>query len=92
MATLLSLRVPHYGYALLQTLQSKGIDIEANTLYPLLRRLEEQALLTSSWDTTDKRPRKYYAISRKGEQTLYVLLAEWKKMQNSIESMQRRDG
>lgn len=91
MATLMCLRNPHYGYALLQTMQEKGISIEANTLYPLLRRLEEQELLTSSWDVTEKRPRKYYTISDKGEQVLAVLQAEWKKMQASIDSM-RKEG
>lgn len=87
MAILLSLREPHYGYALLQTMQGIGIHIEANTLYPLLRRLEEQELLTSTWDVSEKRPRKYYVISDKGEQVLAVLLAEWKRMQLGIDSI-----
>ena len=87
MATLISLREPHYGYALLQTMQDVGLDIEANTLYPLLRRLEEQGLLLSTWDVSAKRPRKYYVISDKGEQVLAVLLAEWQRMQRSIDSM-----
>ena len=58
LAVLGSLREPRYGYALLQTLQEQSIDIEANTLYPLLRRLESQELLTSDWDTSESRPRK----------------------------------
>ena len=37
LAVLGSLDTPHYGYALLQTLQERGMEIEANTLYPLLR-------------------------------------------------------
>jgi DNA-binding PadR family transcriptional regulator len=91
MATLLCLRTPHYGYALLQTMQGLGIDIEANTLYPLLRRLEEQGLLTSSWDVSEKHPRKYYNVSGKGEEVLVVLLAEWEKMQKSIDMMESVD-
>ncbi len=89
MATLLCLRKPHYGYALLQTMQGMGIQIEANTLYPLLRRLEEQELLTSNWDVSEKRPRKYYTINDKGEQVLAVLLHEWKKMQKSIDAINK---
>ena len=54
LAVLGSLREPRYGYALLQTLQEQQIDIEANTLYPLLRRLESQGLLTSDWDTSQR--------------------------------------
>lgn len=84
MAVLGSLFQSHYGYALLQTLKEKGISIEANTLYPLLRRLESQGLLGSDWDTSESRPRKYYTISEKGKMVLHELLAEWKRMNDSL--------
>ena len=87
LAVLGSLREPRYGYALLQILQEQQIDIEANTLYPLLRRLESQELLTSDWDTSESRPRKYYAVSAKGKEVLRRLLTEWGNMQRSIESI-----
>ena len=87
MAVLGCLNEPHYGYALLQTLQKSGVDIEANTLYPLLRRLENQGLLTSDWDTTESRPRKYYTINDSGKQVLSKLLSEWKNMQDSIKTI-----
>ncbi|HBL50179.1 MAG TPA: PadR family transcriptional regulator, partial [Firmicutes bacterium] len=41
-----------YGYNLVNSLSEKGFNIEADTLYPLLRRLENQGLLESSWDTS----------------------------------------
>ena len=81
------LKKPYYGYALLQAMQEKGMEIEANTLYPLLRRLEGQGLLTSDWDVTESRPRKYYAISEKGKLVYKELIEEWKKMQDSIEAI-----
>ena len=84
LAVLGSLNTPHYGYALLQTLQEKGMDIEANTLYPLLRRLEKQELLVSYWDTTESRPRKYYTISKKGKAVRTKLFEKWKEMQKSL--------
>jgi DNA-binding PadR family transcriptional regulator len=84
LAVLGSLREPRYGYALLQTLTEQGIEIEANTLYPLLRRLESQELLTSDWDTSENRPRKYYVVSLKGKEALAQLMQEWEKMQKSI--------
>ena len=34
-----------YGYALVQSMEEKGVSIDPNTLYPLLRRLEKQGLL-----------------------------------------------
>jgi Predicted transcriptional regulators len=84
-AVLGCLEKSYYGYALLQTMQGKGISIEANTLYPLLRRLEGQGLLESDWDTTESRPRKYYIISDKGRRAFKELLLEWNKMQKSLE-------
>lgn len=87
LAVLGCLKKPYYGYALLQVMQEKLIDIEANTLYPLLRRLESQGLLASEWDTSESRPRKYYTISEKGKQVYKELLAEWKKMQISMETI-----
>ncbi|MBN2251848.1 MAG: PadR family transcriptional regulator [Candidatus Altiarchaeota archaeon] len=76
---------PHYGYALLQTMENKHIDIEANTLYPLLRRLESQGLLSSDWDTTESRPRKYYTISDKGRLVYRELMTEWKRIKDTID-------
>lgn len=81
------LRQSHYGYALLQSMQEKQIDIEANTLYPLLRRLESQGLLVSDWDTSESRPRKYYTVNKKGEMVYKELMAEWRKMQSNIETI-----
>lgn len=88
---LASLYKPHYGYELLEILQEVGVDIEANTLYPLLRRLEKQGLLTSSWDTTESRPRKYYLISPTGEKIFRELLVESKKMMLSLKRIQGED-
>lgn len=84
LAVLGCLKRPHYGYALLQTMQERGIEIEANTLYPLLRRLESQALLQSDWDTSENRPRKYYTVSEKGRAVMTELRREWERMQASL--------
>lgn len=73
-ASLVALRCPGYGYALLQRLTDNGFPVDANTLYPLLRRLEEQGLLTSEWNTEQKRPRKFYRTSDEGETVLTRLL------------------
>ena len=41
-----------YGYDLLRVLTERGLPAEEGTLYPILRRLESEGLLTSEWDTT----------------------------------------
>jgi PadR family transcriptional regulator, regulatory protein PadR len=83
-ASLIALRRPDYGYALLQRLTDHGLQVDANTLYPLLRRLEEQGLLTSQWNTEESRPRKFYQTSEEGEAVLERLLADLSAVQTSL--------
>lgn len=78
MAVLSSLQKEHYGYSLRQDLADHGLDINEGTLYPLLRRLEDQGLLESRWDVSESRPRRYYKIAKPGLETLLNLKAEWK--------------
>jgi DNA-binding PadR family transcriptional regulator len=86
-AALATLHRPTYGYALLETLAQAGFAVDGNTLYPLLRRLEKQGLLTSEWNTEESRPRKFYRVSADGEALLQVLLDEWQSLQQSIEKL-----
>jgi PadR family transcriptional regulator, regulatory protein PadR len=69
-----------YGYSLLKSLSEKGLEIDQGTLYPLLRRLETQGLLSSSWRLEDARPRRYYTISSEGQEVLPRLISEWESM------------
>lgn len=87
LSILLNTTEPTYGYSLAQSLQEAGVEIEHNTLYPLLRRLEKQNLLTSSWDTSESRPRKYYIRSEFGTTIADSLTKEWKKMNDTINHM-----
>ncbi|MGX9900516.1 PadR family transcriptional regulator [Arthrobacter sp. SA17] len=84
LACLMVLRTPDYGYALLETLDRLGFSVDANTLYPLLRRLEKQGLLSSDWNTDQARPRKFYSTSAEGRELADALLADWSDIQNSI--------
>lgn len=68
---------PAYGYELVKSLGDKGFPIEANTVYPLLRRLEKQGLLRSDWDTSTDKPRKYYQISPEGVRFFERMRAQW---------------
>jgi DNA-binding PadR family transcriptional regulator len=77
LACLIRLRTPDYGYALLESLNGLGITVDANTLYPLLRRLEKQGLLTSEWNTDEARPRKFYRTSDAGERLAAALTTDW---------------
>ncbi|HKL47204.1 MAG TPA: PadR family transcriptional regulator [Candidatus Izemoplasmatales bacterium] len=84
LTTLALLKEPHYGYSLIQTLENKGIPIEGNTLYPLLRRLAKQGLLMSEWETDGSKPRKYYRITDNGETVLKALKDTYKTSTQSL--------
>ncbi|TDE89469.1 PadR family transcriptional regulator [Occultella glacieicola] len=84
LACLLRLRRPDYGYALLEALAADGIDVDANTLYPLLRRLEKQGLVTSEWSTGETRPRKFYRTSDDGERLARDLTQDWYRLDAAL--------
>jgi DNA-binding PadR family transcriptional regulator len=87
LAVLSQLKSPQYGYSLIVLMKEKGLSLEANTLYPLLRRLEKQGILESLWDTDGTKPRKYYKLSSLGE-TVYLKLCEaWKDINNVVNNM-----
>lgn len=90
LAVLVQLQEPGYGYALLESLQEAGIEVDANTLYPLLRRLEKQELLISEWDTEGGRPRKYYRTSVTGSEMLSSLIEEWQRLNSSVQAITRK--
>jgi PadR family transcriptional regulator, regulatory protein PadR len=56
-------------------------------LYPLLRRLEKQGLLDSTWDTNEARPRKYYVLSELGKKVYEQLCEEWESIVNSLNGL-----
>jgi PadR family transcriptional regulator, regulatory protein PadR len=84
LAVLAQLRVEHYGYTLRKALADEGLAIEESTLYPLLRRLETQGLLTSEWREEEKRNKRFYRLSAAGAVILEQLLAEWNGINDSL--------
>ena len=78
-----------YGYALIDELAQRGLEIDQGTLYPLLRRLEEQGLLQSEWKVEGSRPRRYYVISPSGKELLTVLRNDWRQMATVMEELLR---
>jgi len=84
LASLLALQTPGYGYGLLEALERAGAPVAANTLYPLLRRLERQGMLTSEWDTSESRPRKFYRTSRDGVRLARALRREWQAIDAAL--------
>ena len=85
LAVLAQLRVEHYGYTLRKALAELGLEIDENTLYPLLRRLESQGLLMSEWREENKRRKRFYRLSPDGELILGQLLNEWRGINQALD-------
>lgn len=81
------LRQPTYGYDLLRVLAERGLPAEEGTLYPVLRRLEQEGLLRSAWDTSGSRPRKHYETTDEGRAALEALTGAWDRVDRSLRSI-----
>ena len=71
----------------MKELKAHDIPIEANTRYPLMRRLEAQGLLMSEWDTGEAKPRKYYSITEDGRIVLKRARENWTAFSGKVDSL-----
>lgn len=92
LAVLAQLRVEQYGYTLRKALSDRGMEIDENTLYPLLRRLESQGLLISEWREENKRNKRFYRLSPAGDEVLGRLLVEWQSINASLDGIVKESG
>lgn len=68
-----------YGYQIIKDMKPY-IEISESTLYPILKRLEEQKLLTVKTMEYNGRLRKYYYITESGRKRLTDFQEEWKEV------------
>lgn len=91
LSVLSQMDVPRYGYSLVQCMEEKGVAIDPNTLYPLLRRLERQGLLESRWETDGPKPRKYYTRTPFGDEIFEALKRQWREMAAGVEGLLKKE-
>lgn len=76
-----------YGYEMIKelTIKSENIfEFKEGTLYPILHNLEEKNYITSYWDETGAKKRKYYTITKQGKKHLKEKKEEWKIFSGGI--------
>ncbi len=68
-----------YGYAVAQRLRESGLGaVKGGTLYPVLTRLEQEGLLSTSWREGVGGPgRKFFAVTATGRTALAERAADW---------------
>ena len=87
LAVLGQLRREHYGYSLRTALAATGVEIDEGALYPMLRRLEAQGLLSSEWREEERRNKRFYRLSPMGAELLARLVAEWRGLNRSLDDI-----
>lgn len=77
----------HYGYELIKTLKQRSnnvFDMKEGTLYPILHKLENDELITSSNQEVSGRTRKVYHITEKGRKVLSKEKEEWREFSVAV--------
>ena len=79
-----------YGYEILQELSKYPIITSTeSTVYPLLRRLQKENYLQSTWQesTEGLPPRKYYSLTLDGKNYLDAMNTEWENLLNVMSDL-----
>ena len=80
----------YYGYEILQELSKYPIITSTeSTVYPLLRRLQKENYLQSTWqESTEGLPaRKYYSLTPDGKNYLDAMNTEWENLLNAMSDL-----
>lgn len=73
------LKEDSYGYKIVTDL-NPYIEISESTLYPILRRLENQDKLNTYNEVYEGRNRKYYKVTDKGKKQVKDFIVEWENV------------
>ena len=80
-----------YGYDIVKHL--RGLDtlvVREGTVYPILSRLKRDGLVRTSLEESPEGPaRKYYELTKRGEQLLSEMNAYWDVITKGIQSLRR---
>lgn len=72
---------PSYGYMIIRELE-QCLEISESTLYPILKRLEQNGSLKTYRQEYNGRIRKYYELTAEGQSRIDSFLDEWDEMRS----------
>ena len=81
---------PAHGYEVIAALKERSggeFDLPEGTVYPLLHRLESEGLLSSSWESSQGRRRRVYALTAAGEASLAAGRRNWERFSLGMNSV-----
>ena len=81
-----------YGYKIINNI-SKDIDVNENTIYPILRRLTKEGYFTTYLVESDQgAPRKYYKVTEKGFNYYLELRDSWDQFIGGVYEILNKGG
>ncbi|QTL97554.1 PadR family transcriptional regulator [Iocasia frigidifontis] len=75
---------PFFGLWMIEELQSHGYKVSAGTLYPILHKMEQDGILEATEKTIESKVRKYYSLTKDGEEILNEAIEKAKELFNEI--------
>ena len=80
-----------YASDIIKKLKESKLIVVEGTLYPLLTRQKNAGLLSYRWEeSTQGPPRKYYALSETGKESLKELNSSWKELMEAVNSINNK--
>jgi PadR family transcriptional regulator PadR len=81
-----------YGFEITKVLtEADGLVTSEGTIYPLLTRLRNDGLVDTYWmESTEGPPRRYYRITKKGNQALIPFREQWTRFRDSVDDILTR--
>jgi PadR family transcriptional regulator PadR len=77
-----------YGYQIVKDLEKRSngyFHFKEGTLYPALHRLEKEGFLKSKWQKLPNgQARRYYYMTRKGQEVFAERLATWQDFSKAV--------
>lgn len=75
---------PFFGLWMIEELQSHGYKVSAGTLYPILHKMKQDGILEATEKTIESKVRKYYSLTKDGEEILNEAIEKAKELFNEI--------
>jgi PadR family transcriptional regulator PadR len=79
-----------YASDIITELKKANLIVVEGTLYPILTRLKNEELLNYNWfESNSGPPRKYYQLTKNGQQFLKEISQSWSDLVNSVNTIKK---
>lgn len=81
---------PKHGYAIAAELRERSdgtLEVAEGTLYPVLHKLEKEALIRSRWEVVNGRRRRVYEPAPEAGRAVRERFESWRRLSEAIDSV-----